>query len=45
MKGLMGMDVTTEATEVSTAPIAASTWTIPTDYAQKEGDKDTKGKR
>jgi hypothetical protein len=47
--GLMGMDVTTVATEVSTASIPGSVWVLPADYAQKDGGKElkdsVKGKR
>ncbi len=41
--GLMGMDVTTEATAISTAPISDSTWALPLDYAMKDGGKEMKG--
>jgi hypothetical protein len=41
--GLMGMDVTTEATAVSTAAIPDSTWILPGDYAMKDGGKEMKG--
>jgi hypothetical protein len=40
--GLMGMDVTTVATEVSTSPIPGSAWALPADYAQKDGAKELK---
>lgn len=40
--GLMGMDVTTEATAVSTAAIPESTWSLPSDYATKDGGKEMK---
>lgn len=40
--GLMGMDVTTEATAVSTAAIPESTWSLPADYATKDGGKEMK---
>lgn len=43
--GLMGMDVTTEATAVSTSAIPESTWALPTDYTMKDGGKELKGKR
>jgi len=47
--GLMGMDMTTEATAISTAPIPESTWVLPADYAVKDGGKEmrdgVKGKR
>ena len=38
--GLMGMDMTTEATAISTAPIPESTWVLPADYAVKDGGKE-----
>jgi hypothetical protein len=41
--GLMGMDVTTEATAVSTASIPDSTWVLPADYTMKDGGKEMKG--
>ena len=41
--GLMGMDVTTEATAISTASIPSSTWTLPSDYTLKDGGKEMKG--
>ena len=41
--GLMGMDVTTEATAISTAPISGSTWALPSDYTMKDGGKEMKG--
>jgi hypothetical protein len=40
--GLMGMDITTEATAVSTSPIPGSAWSLPADYAQKDGGKELK---
>jgi hypothetical protein len=40
--GLMGMDITTEATAVSTAPIPESTWVLPAGYTQKDGGKEMK---
>ena len=40
--GLMGMDITTEATAVSTAPIPDSTWALPADYTMKDGGKELK---
>ena len=47
--GLLGMDMTTEATAISTAPIPESTWALPADYAVKDGGKEMrdglKGKR
>jgi hypothetical protein len=45
VSGLMGMDITTEATAVSTAPIPEATWVVPADYTQKDGGKELKGKR
>ena len=44
VSGLMGMDITTEATAVSTAPIPEATWVLPADYTQKDGAKELKGK-
>jgi len=44
VSGLMGMDMTTEATAVSTAPIPEATWALPVDYALKDGGKELKGK-
>lgn len=41
--GLMGMDITTEATAVSTAAIPESTWALPADYTMKDGGKEMKG--
>lgn len=41
--GLMGMDITTEATSVSTAPIPEATWALPPDYTLKDGGKEMKG--
>lgn len=40
--GLMGMDVSTVATDVSIAPIPSSAWVLPPDYAQKDGGKELK---
>lgn len=40
--GLMGMDVTTEATAVSTAPIPEGTWALPAGYTLKDGGKEMK---
>ena len=40
--GLMGMDVTTEATAVSTAAIPEGAWALPADYAMKDGGKEMK---
>ncbi len=37
--GLMGMNITTEATAVSTAPIPDSVWALPTGYTMKDGGK------
>lgn len=49
ISGLMGMDVTTEATAVSTASIPESTWALPADYTVKDAGKEmkesVKGKR
>jgi hypothetical protein len=42
VSGLMGMDITTEATAVSTAPIPEATWSLPADYTMKDGGKDLK---
>ncbi|MDP1831138.1 MAG: DUF4412 domain-containing protein [Geothrix sp.] len=42
VSGLMGMDVTTEATAVSTAPIPESTWALPAGYTMKDGGKELK---
>lgn len=42
--GLMGMDIKTEATAISTAAIPDSTWVLPADYAMKDGGKELKGK-
>ncbi|GLH75053.1 hypothetical protein GETHLI_35560 [Geothrix limicola] len=41
--GLMGMDVTTEATAISTSSIPESTWALPADYTVKDGGKEMKG--
>ena len=40
--GLMGMDVTTEATAVSMSPIPEGTWALPSDYVLKDGGKEMK---
>ena len=40
--GLMGMDVTTEATAISTAPIPGSVWALPAGYTLKDGGKEMK---
>lgn len=40
--GLMGMDITTEATAVSTAPIPASAWALPAGYKEVDGGKEMK---
>ncbi|HEY3401169.1 MAG TPA: DUF4412 domain-containing protein [Geothrix sp.] len=40
--GLMGMDVTTEATAVSMSPIPEGTWALPSDYTLKDGGKEMK---
>jgi len=49
VSGLMGMDVTTEATAVSTTAIPATIWALPSDYTVKDGGKEmkesVKGKR
>ncbi len=42
ISGLMGMDVTTVATAISAAPIAASAWALPDGYAQRDGGKELK---
>jgi len=42
IKGLMGMDLTTEATAISTARIPDTTWALPTDYTMKDGGKEMK---
>jgi hypothetical protein len=43
VSGLMGMDVTTEATAVSTSALPESTWALPADYTVKDGGKEMKG--
>ena len=40
--GLMGMDITTEATAVSTAPIPAGVWALPTGYKEVDGGREMK---
>jgi hypothetical protein len=40
--GLMGTDVTTEATAVSTAPIPEGAWALPAGYTLKDGGKEMK---
>lgn len=40
--GLMGMDVTTEATAITSTPIPDSTWALPSGYAMKNGGKEMK---
>ena len=40
--GLMGMDMTTEATTVSTAPIPGSVWALPAGYKEVDGGKEMK---
>lgn len=40
--GLMGMDITTEATAVSTASLPEATWALPADYTMKDGGKEMK---
>ena len=41
--GLMGTDMTTEATAISTAPIPADAWSLPADYEVKDGGKEMRG--
>jgi hypothetical protein len=38
----MGMDVTTEATAVSTTPVPEGVWALPSGYAEKDGGKEMK---
>ncbi|WP_306590392.1 DUF4412 domain-containing protein [Geothrix sp. 21YS21S-4] len=40
--GLMGTDLTTEATAIATTPIAEGVWALPAGYAQKDGGKEMK---
>jgi hypothetical protein len=40
--GLMGMDMTTEATAVSTAAIPASVWALPAGYKEVDGGREMK---
>jgi hypothetical protein len=40
--GLMGMDVTTEATAIATTTIPESAWALPSDYTMKDGGKEMK---
>ncbi|MDR3685048.1 MAG: DUF4412 domain-containing protein [Geothrix sp.] len=40
--GLMGMDLSTEVTAISTAPIPDATWALPSDYTMKDGGKEMK---
>jgi len=40
--GLMGMDVTTEATAIATTTIPESAWALPSDYTVKDGGKEMK---
>jgi len=40
--GLMGMDVTTEATAIASTPIPEGTWALPSGYAMKDGGKELK---
>ena len=40
--GLMGMDVTTEATAIASTPIPDSAWALPSSYAMKDGGKEMK---
>lgn len=42
VSGLMGMDMTTEATAISTAAIPDSVWVLPADYTIKDGGKELK---
>ncbi|WP_026852488.1 DUF4412 domain-containing protein [Geothrix fermentans] len=42
ISGLLGTDVTTEATAVSMAPIPESTWALPAGYTMKDGGKEMK---
>ena len=42
VSGLMGMDLTTTATAVSTAPIPESIWTLPAGYKVIDGGKEMK---
>ncbi len=39
VKGLMGMEVTTTATAISTAPIPAGVWALPAGYQEVDGGK------
>ena len=41
--GLMGTDMTTEATAISTAPIPTDAWSLPADYEVKDGGKEMRG--
>ena len=43
ISGLMGMDITTEATAISTSAIPESAWSLPADYTMKDGGKEMKG--
>jgi len=40
VKGFMGLDITTEATAVSTSAIPASVWALPSGYTVVEGGKE-----
>lgn len=40
--GLMGMDVTTEATAIASTPIPDSIWALPAGYTLKDGGKEMK---
>jgi hypothetical protein len=40
--GVMGADLTTEATAIATTPIPETVWALPAGYAQKDGGKEMK---
>ena len=40
VKGFMGMNITTEATAISTAAIPAGVWSLPTGYTMVDGGKE-----
>lgn len=42
VKGLMGMDMTTEATDISTSAIPGGVWALPADYKVVDGGKEMK---
>jgi hypothetical protein len=42
LTGLMGMDVTTEATAIATTAIPESAWALPSDYTMQDGGKEMK---